>query len=139
MQTSSADQTRLVTKPTRLACGAHEAERLKTKEAHTQIQKKSTRLSVNMHNCVYSLYTAMTYSKAAQSRQQVQQRSLSHEDLYAINTARAAKVHIPTMQYTATCPSNYQNQQTQSSIAFHLVTHSGLLFLQLCIQPRHQV
>ena len=48
VQTSLADKMRSVTEPTRLARRADEAERPKTKEAHTQTQKKNMRLSTNM-------------------------------------------------------------------------------------------
>ena len=46
----------------------------------------------------YTPCIQLTYSKAAQSRQQVQRRSISHEELHATDTARAAQVHAPTAQ-----------------------------------------
>ena len=86
----------------------------------------------------YTPSIQLTYSEATKLRQRVQREPLSHEDLHTNNTARAAQVHAPTMQWTATYPQNYQNQQMKSNTGFHLVTHDSLLFQQLCIHPSHQ-
>ena len=40
----------------------------------------------------------MTYSEAARLQQREQHRPLSYEGLHAIDAAKAAKVHAPTVQ-----------------------------------------
>ena len=51
-------------------------------------------------NCIiaHTPCIQLIYSKATESQQRVQRGPISHEDLHANYTARAAQVHAPTAQ-----------------------------------------
>ena len=53
---------------------------------------------IDYHIAAYTPCIQLTYSEATKLRQRMQREPISHEDLHATDTARAAQVHAPTAQ-----------------------------------------
>ena len=71
--------------------------------------KPSNYTYMSLYNCsqirivdhcivAYTPCIQLTYSEATKSQQRVQREPISHEDLHANDTTRAAQVHAPTAQ-----------------------------------------